>query len=393
MNPRGLATYTVPMSLSTITRAVWRSLATAWTTEPHGPVWAPWAWTMVLNTGIAVLITVLSPTRAGLFGENFIVSQCIGLVIHGLFTGIGHLLSIEMFEMPAGLRLLYVMAVVLAGSWIGFALGMLLVLRDGAQVAAMLGRASGSLIAMPLIYATLMVVLFTGVGRWRARQLAAARVQGEHLRAERELIAARLALLNAQIEPHFLYNTLAHVRALTVRDPVAAQRMIDALIEYLRAASRSLSRSLIPLREEIDSVRGYLGVMQQRLGDRLRVEWAVPAPAMAVPVPPAALQTLVENAIKHGIEPSSEGGVIRISARECAAAWEVDVSNTGVGFESPARTASSGTGLVNLRERLRLALGPQATLVLEREEPWTRARLHLVAPVAAALPTTTGGER
>lgn len=377
---------------------VLRSLFTAWTLPHDGPPWAPWAWTMLLNLGIAIVLTLTLSLRRpagdsvlGGFWASLLISQAIGLSIHSLFHGSGRWFGLDMFGLRGLLRLGYVAAVVVAGTWIGFT-GAVLVLTGGefAQTALILGSARGSLVFIPLFWGLFALVLFAAIGRLRVRQLGAERDRAELLRAEREAMAARLALLSAQIEPHFLYNTLAHVRALLTTDGAAAQRMIDALIAYLRSASRNMSRSLVPLAEELDSVRGYLSVMQQRLGARLVVDWQVPTEALSLPVPPACLQTLAENAIKHGIEPAALGGCIRIeAARENARlvpGWTVTVLDTGAGFDAPAEGRREGTGLANLRERLRLALGPAASVVLEREVGVTRARLFLPDAVQPPLP-------
>ncbi len=364
--------------------ALYRSLSTAWTPAPAGPRWAPWAWTLLINTMIGLVLWMLTSGRTGGLVQTVVISQGIGLSIHLIFWGLGKTLKIEMFTLPARVRVAYVATVVVVGTWIGFSLALLLVTRDSRLVIKVLQGAWGGLITFPLVSALIMVVMLTAVSRWRANQLAAERAQGERIRADREAMAARLALLNAQIEPHFLYNTLAHVRALTGRDAQAAQRMIDSLIDYLRASSRNMALPLVPLDDELASVRGYLAVMQQRLGERLRVHWQVPPEACAVPVPPASLQTLVENAIKHGVEPSTEGGEIRVEVRRESVGWLLDVLNTGAIFGSTAQVggASSpggigGTGLPNLRERLRLALGAGASLTLDSRAGTTRARITL----------------
>jgi sensor histidine kinase YesM len=246
-------------------------------------------------------------------------------------------------------------------------------------------------VLIPLISAVMIVAVLAAASRLRAGQLAAERARSETIRAEREAIAARLALLNAQIEPHFLYNTLAHVRVLAGTDAPAAQRMIDSLIDYLRASSRNMVLPLVTLAQELESVRGYLAVMQQRLGDRLTVVWRIPAQAGDQLVPPAALQTLVENAIKHGIEPASAGGEIRIEAMPGDGGWLIEVSDTGAGFSSPPATrpgagaSDRGTGLANLSERLRLTMGGLAGVGLDRLSGTTRARLQL-GPANRAAP-------
>lgn len=402
-----MGSYTIPMDVASPRHPVLRSLLSAWA-KPHvGPPWAPWLWTMLLNLGIAIVLTLLvrQPTgdsAIGGFWATLVISQAIGLSIHSLFHWSGRLLGQDMFGLRGLLRVGYVTAVVIAGTWIGFS-GAVLLLTGGQfeQTALILGSARGSLVFIPLFWGLFVVMLLAAIGRMRLRQLTAERDRVELMRAEREAIAARLALLSAQIEPHFLYNTLAHVRALITTDGAAAQRMIDALIAYLRSASRNMARSLVPLSEELDSVRGYLSVMQQRLGERLAVDWQVPAEALSLRVPPACLQTLAENAIKHGIEPAAGGGRIRIDAARVDAhrepGWIITVLDTGAGFDAPADGRSDGTGLANLRERLRLALGPSASVVLEREAGVTRATLflpdaalplaHTAAPVGSAAPS------
>ena len=137
-------------------------------------------------------------------------------------------------------------------------------------------------------------------------------------------------------------------------------------------------------------IRAYLGIMQTRLGRRLAWSLACPDDVADVPIPPGMLITLTENAIKHGIEPAADGGRIRIeAARENARVipgWTVTVLDTGAGFDTPADGRPEGTGLANLRERLRLALGPSASVVLEREAGVTRARLFLPDSVLPPLP-------
>jgi signal transduction histidine kinase len=373
------------MTAASAPHPVLRSLFTAWTLPHDGPPWAPWAWTALLNLVIALVLTLTlperpdEPTLSGFLG-HLLVSQAIGLTIHSLFHWSGRWLGLNMFALPLALRVGYVLAVGVAGTWVGYSAAVLaLTGADLDRVAVVLGSASRHLVVIPLFWSLFSLVLFAAIGRLRLRQLAAERARGDVVRAEREAIAARLALLSAQIEPHFLYNTLAHVRAQAGNDAAAAQRMLDALIAYLRASSRNMAQAVVPLADELASVRGYLAVMQQRLGPRLDVRWEVPDDALSASVPPAALQTLVENAIKHGIEPLAAGGAITVrAARDGAAGWLVDVLDTGAGFDTPSGRPE-GTGLANLRERLRLALGQDASVVLERDGGVTRARLRLPA--------------
>jgi LytS/YehU family sensor histidine kinase len=363
-----------------------RSLLTAWRPEPDGPRWAPWAWTVALNTLIAALLTLFVP-HTGDFASNLSISQAIGLTIHALFWTLGHGLRFDMFALPPAPRVAYVVSVVLAGSWFGYAGAAWWRLGDWDALVAHMTQASVWLTVIPVAWAIVTTALFALVNRIRGRQLAQERERNARISAEREAIAARLQLLNAQVEPHFLYNTLASVAALVPPEAAAARRLIDALTTYLRASSRNMARPLVALAEELDSVRGYLGVMQLRLGDRLRVRYAVPAEAGTLRVPPAALQTLVENAIKHGIEPSPAGGEIAVSAFAAGSGWVLEVSDSGAGLGSAPAAAAGGTGLANLAERLRLALGADTTVTLEsRTGGGTVARI--VLPDAAPAGTT-----
>jgi signal transduction histidine kinase len=353
---------------------VGRSLLSAWTPRPEGPGWAPWAWTAAINTLVALALTLFVPRTGGL-GANLLVSHSIGFTIHAFFAGLGHGLRFDMFTLPGRLRAAYVLSVVLAGSWIGYAGATWMRLGDAGLVAAHLGRASGFLLAIPSAWALLTMLLFAGVDRLRGQQLARERERRERADAQRELIAARLQLLSAQIEPHFLYNTLAGVSALMQTDPPGAQRLLEALVAYLRSSSRNMTSSLVTLAQELESVHGYLDVMQLRLGARLLVRYSVPPQAESLRMPPASLLTLVENAVKHGIEPSRKGGSIEVRALPVGAGWalEVEDDGQGPGVAGLAQAsggkglaqASGGTGLANLGERLRLALGEGAGVVLE----------------------------
>ena len=343
------------------------SLASAWKPGPTGRRWAPWAWTLVVNTLIAAILAVAVPKGGG-FARYLLISQAIGLTIHALFWTIGHRLRFDMFEVSLPVRLVYVASVALAGSWLGYAAAWALILGDWPSLVEHMTRASRWLIAMPIAWAFATIALLALLSRVRGRQLAVERERGARTAAEREAIAARLQLLSAQIEPHFLYNTLAGIAAQIPAEADSARRLVEALTGYLRASSRNMARPLVSLSDELDSVRGYLEVMQLRLGARLRVRYRVSETALALKLPPAALLTLVENAIKHGIEPSRAGGEIVVSSSRSAAGWILEVADSGAGFGNATALTAGGTGLANLAERLRLALGAEARLTLEQRE-------------------------
>ena len=179
---------------------------------------------------------------------------------------------------------------------------------------------------------------------------------------EKELTVAKLNLLHAQVEPHFLYNTLASAQLLTRSDPARADEMLGNLIVYLRNSLPRTEGDMASLGEELERARAYLDIMRVRMGDRLAVQMQVPDALKATLLPPMMLQTLVENAIKHGLEPVTGGGTIWIIAREHDGKVSVTVADDGRGFGGD--TAGTGVGLKNIRERLKLAYGDAASFTI-----------------------------
>jgi signal transduction histidine kinase len=184
---------------------------------------------------------------------------------------------------------------------------------------------------------------------------------------EKELTVARLSLLHAQVEPHFLYNTLASAQLLTRSDPARADQMLGNLITYLRHSLPRTDDAPSTLGEEVERARAYLEILKIRMGERLSVQIQVPASLEQVPMPPMMLQTLVENSIKHGLEPVVGGGTIWVLAREADDKVLVTVADDGRGFSEA--TAGTGIGLKNLRERLRLAHGDAASFSIVSNFP------------------------
>jgi sensor histidine kinase YesM len=180
---------------------------------------------------------------------------------------------------------------------------------------------------------------------------------------ERKLTEARMAALQAQVEPHFLFNTLALIGQLIETDPPQAARIHACLIDYLRATLPQMrSPGGGTLGKQVELSRAYLAIMQARMKERLAVSFEVPDFLASAPFPPMMLQTLIENAIKHGLEPKIEGGHIQISATVVHATLRVDVRDNGAGFDLHA---GDGVGLANIRERLHLLYGSAAELVIE----------------------------
>ncbi|GAB3355085.1 hypothetical protein GCM10027430_22540 [Lysobacter tyrosinilyticus] len=205
----------------------------------------------------------------------------------------------------------------------------------------------------------------------------------ERSELERQALDARLHLMQAQVSPHFLFNTLANVQALVDTGSPQASAVLRSLVAYLRAAVPRLNDPATTLGQELDLVQAYLELMHMRMPDRLRFDLHVDEAARSQHCPPMTLLTLVENAVRHGIDPSEEGGRIDISAQVHDARCIVRVSDTGVGLQ-PAGNGL-GTGLSMLRERLRLVFGGDAHLrVLARHPRGVSAELDL--PLRQAVP-------
>jgi sensor histidine kinase YesM len=184
---------------------------------------------------------------------------------------------------------------------------------------------------------------------------------------ERKAVDARMRLLQAQVEPHFLFNTLANVRELVDSGSPQASNVLDNLIAYLRAAVPRLHQGDTTLKQEIELVRAYLEVMHMRMPDRLQFTLHADDAALELFCPPMSMLTLVENAVRHGIDPSEEGGRIEVRVRVRDGRCRVDVIDTGMGMAKPG--SGLGTGLTNLRERMQLAFGGDAQLRLSALEP------------------------
>ena len=180
---------------------------------------------------------------------------------------------------------------------------------------------------------------------------------------ERRLLEAQMATLQAQIEPHFLFNTLALIGQLIETNPPEAARVHMHLIDYLRATLPQMrSAGGGTLGRQVQLSRAYLAIMQARMKERLQVSFDVPDHLKAAPFPPMMLITLIENAIKHGLEPKIDGGHIHVSARLLDGSMYVNVRDNGAGFNLHA---DDGVGLANIRERLRLLFDERAELIIE----------------------------
>ncbi|MDB5934612.1 MAG: sensor histidine kinase [Massilia sp.] len=217
--------------------------------------------------------------------------------------------------------------------------------------------------ALWFMFISFAVKVLAGGKRKAELDAAESSRQADVATLERKLTEAQMATLQAQVEPHFLFNTLALIGQLIETDPPEAARIHAHLIEYLRTTLPQMrAAGGGTLGKQVELSRAYLAIMQARMKERLAVNFEVPDFLGSAPFPPMMLQILIENAIKHGLEPKIEGGRIEISARVVHATLQVDVRDNGAGFDMHA---DDGVGLANVRERLQLLYGKDGELVIE----------------------------
>ena len=269
---------------------------------------------------------------------------------------------------------LIMVGITVAGALVGGAFGIFM--KGGAfSLADGVDRLVPKLLLVGLVIGIVYTTFGAAVVQIRRRQLQARNLvleqQAKEDRSARQLTEAKLKLMQAQVEPHFLFNTLASVQHLAEgRAPEAAQ-LTRELIAFLRAGLTGLREETTTLKAEFAMAAAYLAIMQTRMGSRLRYTLDLPIVLEAARVPPAMLISLVENAIKHGIEPAPEGGAIHLFARIPDGVLQFGVADTGLGLVPKNKTASGigGLGLTNIRERLLVMLGEQAKLDVMETPP------------------------
>jgi Histidine kinase/Histidine kinase-, DNA gyrase B-, and HSP90-like ATPase len=226
-------------------------------------------------------------------------------------------------------------------------------------------------------------------GRFKAEaQAVAATEMAESEALKRQVVEARMAAMQAQVEPHFLFNTLASIDHLIETDPARASKMQKNLIALLRASMPTMreanAQSIRDLGRELTVIRPYLEILKVRMEERLSTDIRVSDGLLSAEFPPMMLQSLVENAIKHGLEPKAEGGSLIVSAEIVHGRLAVKVADTGLGF-GKAATAGTGIGLNNIRERLQLLYGSKGTLTVN-ENPGGGTLVTITVPYKSTSP-------
>lgn len=351
----------------------------------HESIWRILAITQLVCLLIAALLTLMGGWawwRVNLV-YSLIIGNTTSLLINGGHAVLRRLLTRNATalqpERAAGwIGWRWFAPLLLISSVLGYELGATLASRltGTAHVTLLNGswRQWGVSALLSLLAASAVSWLFYS----RAKISAAERHAAEVARVAAE---TQLKLLESQLEPHMLFNTLANLRALISVDPERAQQMLDRLIDFLRATLGASRVPLHPLSAEFSRLSDYLALMQVRMGARLQTTLTLPEPLAELPVPPLLLQPLVENAIKHGLEPQRRGGHIHIHARLDSDALVLCVDDTGRGRLAAGSAASgSGFGTTQVRERLATMYGAAASLQLADAPPRTADPAQAAGP-------------
>ena len=357
-------------------RASWASWVTNGLHRAHGPIWLQWLWTGLFCAALAVCFTVLGffafASGKGAwanwsgwlywYGKNFIVCLTIGVTIHLMFdvarawVGPRRVVRWRPWQ-----RTLFFSGLPLLGVVLGWPVGVWLA---GQDVTVWIGSREGNNIVVGT------VLLSLGITFLLHHFFAA---QARQMEAEKRATEAQLRLLQGQIEPHFLFNTLANVQSLMAYDVPKASQMLESFTDYLRGSLTALRHDQATLGSESDLAQAYLSLLQTRMEDRLAFVLDVPDNLRCAKLPPLMLQPLVENAIHHGLEPKIEGGQITVRARQTDGLLVLEVQDNGLGLDAPPRAPhrgltrpgrGAGVALANLRERLLAQYHGEASLTL-----------------------------
>ena len=386
----------------TFTRQLLRDSWHSWIAQDMcrvGPLWLQWLWTALFSAGLALVFTLLGFLMLGprastwgsadqwlfWYGKNFVVSLTIGGFIHIAFEVGGRLIggATVLRQLKGWRATVFFAGIPMLGVVTGWPIGLLLA---GVDVHRWFTGEHGT--NLLITTALLSVGLSLGLHLYFS-------ARAKQIEADKRATEAQLRLLQAQMEPHFLFNTLANVLSLIEHDTPKARQMLEAFTDYLRASLAGLRRDECPLGDELDLADAYLRLMQVRMEDRLQFTITADDSARRALLPPLLLQPLVENAVLHGLEPKLQGGTVQVLAQvqpsETGPCLVVTVSDDGVGLGASLQVGA-GLALRNTRQRLTSRYGNAATLDVQTQSQTqteerglgTRATLRL--PLSSSAP-------
>jgi hypothetical protein len=328
--------------------------------------------TVVVCAWAAVLITLVNGKTNELF-DQMVYSICIGVIALAILDGV----RLTVLDDPARRRrwlipsLVLLVATAPVAHFCGIVVGGLLLGTGQPDLHDYLNdRGQRGMILFTLLGICAMALLVLNRERVERIKLERTEAKTRADTVERQALQAQLRLLQAQIEPHMLFNTLANLQGLIAIDPQQASRMLDHLIQYLRATLSATRAETTTLGQEFAAAEAYLGLMAVRMGARLSYRCILPDELRGARLPAMLLQPLVENAIIHGLEPKIEGGTVTVEASVRAGLLDICVSDTGLGLPATQTAAKgSGVGVATTRERLQAEYGARAALTLLPAQP------------------------
>jgi sensor histidine kinase YesM len=316
------------------------------------------SYTALFNTVIAIFLALLE--FGGGFVKTFIITQCIGmsicaciLLVHFLFKS-----AKPFIQMAAAFIAMII------GSVLGTLLG---TMASGIGTSIFFQKYSLlQMIILGIVFGS--IISYFNISR-ETISATKTQVQEEKIKrliSEKKAVESNLRFLQAQIEPHFLFNTLSNIVSLLETDLEKGKYMLEDLIHYLRTSLSKTRGNTTTIGQEMELIRSYINIFKVRMGDRLGYQVDVPDNIKDIPLPPMLIQPLVENAIKHGLEPKIEGGEVFIRGEINEETLRLEIADNGVGLYEES---NPGTGLSNIRERLQSIYGDQARLIIEDNRP------------------------
>lgn len=310
---------------------------------------------LLFNTVIAVFTTATIGSELGFF-DNLIFSQCMGISI---FTSVYIALAILRTERPSFVLIVIVSAIII-GSAAGAVLGTTALGISPFSLLNEKFKLFFQMILFGLLFGLIISYIFISLENISAEKV-------KRLDLEKTAAEIELKLLQSQMEPHFLFNTLSNILGLIDPHPEKAKRMLESFTSFLRASLVMARSETITLSQEMEVVKNYLDLFAVRMGDRLRYTIDIPGNVRDVRIPPLFLQPLVENAIKHGLEPSVRGGELLIQGTRVGNSVRLIVADSGMGVS--AMSPGAGIGLENIRKRLDLFYHGRGTMIFEENKP------------------------
>lgn len=347
-------------------------------------------WITLFNTMLAAFLVFVMRVKAP-FMTVWVFSMIIGFCINVIIDIAKKLIWGERKPNRTSYLILCIVAAPL-GYYIGLSIGTYLYGFDMPRILDLAHTSNRGIIVLSAVASLIGGLFFMNQAHIAELQAAQEKEKARSAAIERQAMQAQLQLLQAQIEPHMLFNTLANLQGLIAIDPARAQHMLEQLIHYLRASLNSARTEVTTLKHEFELMRAYLELLAIRMGKRLQYRCELAPELERQNIAPMLIQPLIENAIKHGLEPKMEGGRVDVTAAITDQVLHIVIADTGLGIDTqtdmdkqqPTPTHTR-VGNANIRERLFALYGDQAALNLTANHPCGTIA-HLQIPLSVIAP-------